>query len=37
MAVKHFSFCILVTGPKKHALTEIQLFTAPWHFMVNAA
>ena len=27
MGVNNFSFCILVTRPLKHALSEFQLFT----------
>jgi len=27
MGVNNFSFCILLTRPQKHALSEFQLFT----------
>jgi len=30
MGVKNLSFCMLLTKPQKHALSEFQLFTATW-------
>jgi len=37
MGVKNVSFCILPTRPYKNALSEFQLFTATWRFVVNTA
>ena len=31
MGVKKLSFCILLTRPQKHALSEFQHITATWH------
>jgi len=31
MGVKNF-FCVLLTRPQKHALSEFQLFTSAWYF-----
>jgi len=35
MGVKNFSFCILLTRPLKHALSEFQLFTAPLTLIIT--
>jgi len=30
MGVKTFYFCVLLTRPQKHALSEFQVFAATW-------